>query len=214
MSLTNAFGDSPDEEFGSRPRRKRRLLILLWLSLFTISTTVAANVTLNKGKITEFGHGLYQVKACDQFVTINLDTTYGFNSDGRPGIGGLSDISGVRIYGLDTVACKGTTLRLKFYPSSGNPLQMYTNASAYECPDTTNCGYAQLVLVIAANSTQATAANNMTMLDYSGANIGKYNDDLALDYATSDGSYGITFTYPRAAMGLYSKVTLESAANV
>ena len=212
MSLANAFGDSPDEDEVS-PRRKRRLWILLWISLFTLSTTVAANVTLNKGKITEFGQGLYQVKACDQFVTIYLDTTFGYAQDGTAG-SGYSDISGIRIYGLDSVACKGTTLRLKFYPATGNPMQMYTNSATYQCTDTTNCGYAQLVLVDAANSTQATAANNLTLLDYSGANIGKFNDDLALDYDPVSGSYGVTFTYPRASMYFYSKVTLESAANV
>jgi hypothetical protein len=213
VSLTNAFGDSPDEDFETRPSRKRRLLILLWLSLFTLSTTVAANVTLNKGKITEFGQGLYQVKACDQFITIYLDTEYGYNADGTIG-SGYSDISGIRIYGLDSVACKGTTLRLKFYPSTGNPMQMYTNSANYACSDTTNCGYAQLVLVDAANSTQATASTNLSLLDYSGANIGKYNDDLALDYDPTSGSYIVTFSYPRASMSLYSKVTLESAANV
>ena len=199
-----------------QPRRHRKLFILLIVGLFGITTTVAANITINSGKKAEFGQGLYQVKACDQFVSIyldNTDTTY--NIDGTPGAG-FSNISAIRVYGLDTVKCAGTTIRIKLYKANqAAPLQIYTNAEpgGYECPDTTNCGYAQLVLIVAANATQANAKNNVTLLSYSGAPIGKSDDYQGLSYDVPTGSYTVGFTYPRASMSQFSYLTLESASS-
>ncbi len=199
-----------------QPRRHRKLFILLIVGLFGITTTVAANITINSGKKAEFGQGLYQVKACDQFVSIyldNTDTTY--NETGTAG-SGFSNISAIRVYGLDTVKCAGTTIRIKLYKANqAAPLQIYTNAEpgGYECPDTTNCGYAQLVLVVAANATQANAKNNVTLLSYSGANVGKFDDYQGLSYDVPTGSYTVGFTYPRASMSQFSYLTLESASS-
>ena len=199
-----------------QPRRHRKLFILLIVGLFGITTTVAANITINSGKKAEFGQGLYQVKACDQFVSVyldNTDTTY--NIDGTPGAG-YSNISAIRLVGLDTVKCAGTTIRIKLYKANqAAPLQIYTNAEpgGYECPDTTNCGYAQLVLVVAANATQANAKNNVTLLSYSGANVGKFDDYQGLSYDVPTGSYTVGFTYPRASMSQFSYLTLESASS-
>ena len=112
-----------------QPPRHRKLFILLIVGLFGITTTVAANITINSGKKAEFGQGLYQVKACDQFVSVyldNTDTTY--NIDGTPGAG-YSNISAIRLVGLDTVKCAGTTIRIKLYKANqAAPLQIYTNA--------------------------------------------------------------------------------------
>jgi hypothetical protein len=203
-----------DEE--RQPRRHRRLLVMLVIGLFGITTTVAANITINSGKKAEFGQGLYQVKACGQFVSIFLDSTdTSYNIDGLPG-SGYSNISAIRVYGLDTVKCAGTTIRIKLYKSGQTaPLQIYTNAEpgGYECPDTTNCGYAQLVLVVAANATQANAKNNVSLLSYSGGNVGKFDDYQALTYDTASGSYTVGFTYPRASMSWFSYLTLESASS-
>ncbi len=199
-----------------QPRRHRKLFILLIVGLFGITTTVAANITINSGKKAEFGQGLYQVKACDQFVSVyldNTDTTY--NIDGTPGAG-YSNISAIRLVGLDTVKCAGTTIRIKLYKANqAAPLQIYTNAEpgGYECPDTTNCGYAQLVLVVAANATQANAKNNVSLLSYSGANVGKSDDYQGLSYDVPTGSYTVGFTYPRASMSQFSYLTLESASS-
>ena len=199
-----------------QPRRHRKLFILLIVGLFGITTTVAANITINSGKKAEFGQGLYQVKACDQFVSVyldNTDTTY--NETGTAG-SGFSNISAIRVYGLDTVKCAGTTIRIKLYKANqAAPLQIYTNAEpgGYECPDTTNCGYAQLVLVVAANATQANAKNNVTLLSYSGANVGKFDDYQGLSYDVPTGSYTVGFTYPRASMSQFSYLTLESASS-
>ena len=199
-----------------QPRRHRKLFILLIVGLFGITTTVAANITINSGKKAEFGQGLYQVKACDQFVSVyldNTDTTY--NETGTAG-SGFSNISAIRVYGLDTVKCAGTTIRIKLYKANqAAPLQIYTNAEpgGYECPDTTNCGYAQLVLVVAANATQANAKNNVSLLSYSGANVGKSDDYQGLSYDVPTGSYTVGFTYPRASMSQFSYLTLESASS-
>jgi hypothetical protein len=213
LSLTPEMNEGE----GRQPRRHRRLLVLLVIGLFGITTTVAANITINGGKKAEFGQGLYQVKACDQFVSVYLDNTEAsYNSDGLPGAGGASDISAIRIVGLDTVKCAGTTIRIKFYQANQSaPMQIYTTANpgGYECPDTTNCGYAQVVLVVAANATQANAKNNVSLLSYSGANVGKFDDYQALIYDTPTGSYTVGFTYPRASMTNFSYLTLESATS-
>ena len=212
LSLTPEMNEGE----GRQPRRHRRLLVLLVIGLFGITTTVAANITINGGKKAEFGQGLYQVKACDQFVSVYLESTdTSYLQSGLPG-SGYSDISAIRLVGLDTVKCAGTTIRIKFYQANQSaPMQIYTDANSggYECPDTTNCGYAQVVMVVAANATQANAKNNVSLLSYSGANVAKGDDNQALIYDTPTGSYTVAFTYPRASMSNFSYLTLESATS-
>ena len=209
-----------DEE--RTPLRHRKLLILLLIGLLGITTTVAANVTLNKGKKAEFGQGLYQVKACDQFVSIHLgSTSTAYNQDGTKGptiggtgLGGYSNVSNIQIVGLDPVACKGTTIRFKLLNSSSTALQIYSDSSGTLCSGpTSSCGYAQAVLVI--NSTpQADPADDITIVNQNGANVGYYDANQLIDYDATTAIYTLIFKYPTASMSAVSTITLESASNV
>ena len=207
----------PEEE-GSRPKKSRRLLTIVLASVLAISTTFAASVTLNKGKTLEFGQGLYQITACDQFVSVYLTPSSAiYASDGSYTGSGYSNVGNIRISGLDPVACAGTTIRVKLYTSgSANPLQIFTDTSTVAnqttcSAPTSSCGFAQMVWVI--NKTpQASISNDITLLDENGANIGRFDTKQYLKYTASTGDWTDIFTYPRAAVLQVNSLTIESAS--
>jgi hypothetical protein len=211
MSLESRMGDS--DEFEDSPRKKKRLLTILIVALFSISTTVAANVTLNKGKFLEFGQGIYKITACDQFVSVYLTPTAAvYASDGSYTGSGYSNVGNIRISGLDPVACAGTTIRVKLY-TTGNatPLQIYTDTSTV-ANQSTGTGFSQMVWVI--NKTpQANPANDITLLDQNGANIGRSDANQYLKYTSATGDWTDIFSYPRAAVLQVNSLTIESASS-
>ena len=231
MGLQDRYGRGEDEfdEVEIDPsRRRRRFILLLVLALFSVSSTIAASITLNKGKITEFGQGIYQVKACDQFITIYLaGSVAAYNSNGLYGTGttGYSNVGTISIDGLDPVACKGNTIRIKLFQSgNSSPLQLYSSdfrtaandsSTTYACSaPTTSCGYASLVLVV--NPTpQADPSNDLSLLDNNGANVG-FHDAARLQslaYDPAIGEWTVNYKYPWAAWNKVSNVTVETASS-
>jgi len=210
MSLESRMGEPEDD--GSRGKHSRRLLSIFIISALTISTTVAATVTLNKGKGVEFGQGIYQVTACDQFVSVALTPSAAiYASDGSYTGSGYSNVGNIRISGLDPVACAGTTIRVKLFTTGiSNPLQIYTDTSTV-ANQSTGSGYTQMVWVIN-KVPQANIANDITLLDENGANIGKFDAKQYLKYTSATGDWTDIFTYPRAAVLQVNSLTLESAS--
>jgi len=200
------------EEDGSGRKHSRRLLSIFIICALTISTTVAATVTLNKGKGVEFGQGIYQVTACDQFVSVALTPSAAiYASDGSYTGSGYSNVGNIRISGLDPVACAGTTIRVKLFTTGiSNPLQIYTDTSTV-ANQSTGSGYTQMVWVIN-KVPQANIANDITLLDENGANIGKFDAKQYLKYTSATGDWTDIFTYPRAAVLQVNSLTLESAS--
>ena len=228
MGLQDRYGPGEDEleDYEIDPaRKKRRLLTMVFLVVFSIGSTVAASITINKGKITEFGQGIYQVKACDQFITIHLvGSTASYTSTGLVG-SGYSNVSNIRLVGLDPVSCKGNTIRIRLFKSgSSNPMQLWSTAArtaandsdtAYACSaPTSSCGYASLVLVV--NPTpQADPSNDLSLLDNNGANVG-FHDAARLQslaYDPAIGEWTVNYKYPWAAWNKVSNVTVETASS-
>lgn len=209
MSLESRM-DEPEE--GSKPKHSRRIFAILLVSVLAISTTFAATVTLNKGKGVEFGQGLYQITACDQFVSVALTPSAAiYASDGSYTGSGYSNVGNIRISGLDPVACAGTTIRVKLFTTgNSNPLQIYTDTSTV-ANQSTGSGYTQMVWVIN-KVPQANIANDITLLDENGANIGKFDAKQYLKYTSATGDWTDIFTYPRAAVLQVNSLTLESAS--
>ena len=209
MSLESRM-DEPEE--GSKPKHSRRIFAILLVSVLAISTTFAATVTLNKGKGVEFGQGLYQITACDQFVSVALTPSAAiYASDGSYTGSGYSNVGNIRISGLDPVACAGTTIRVKLFTTGiSNPLQIYTDTSTV-ANQSTGSGYTQMVWVIN-KVPQANIANDITLLDENGANIGKFDAKQYLKYTSATGDWTDIFTYPRAAVLQVNSLTLESAS--
>ena len=228
MGLQDRYGPGEDEleDYEIDPaRKKRRLLTMVFLVVFSIGSTVAASITINKGKITEFGQGIYQVKACDQFITIHLvGSTASYTSTGLVG-SGYSNVSNIRLVGLDPVSCKGNTIRIRLFKSgSSNPMQLWSTAArtaatdtdtAYACSSpTTSCGYASLTLVVNPVP-QADPAADITLLDQNGASAGygDANGYQSILYDATYGEYTIGYLYPWASMSQVSNITVETASS-
>ena len=187
----------PQEEsrFSGIPKR----WILILATLFLVSTTFAVNITLNENNRVEFGQGIYQIKACDQFVSLEFWSTNAYPN-------GYSRVGNIIFKGLDVQKCKGTAMRLRIYQSGNNtPLNLYTNASA------TETGTA-VIMVISKNATGPTFADDVTLVNNKGVNIG-YGDSMqSIDYDPSNGNFIISYLYPLAEMRYVNSVTLESAS--
>ena len=188
----------PQEErrFGGVNRR----WVLLTLIALAVSSTFAANININETNSIEFGQGIYQIKACDQFISLEFKSTRSIN--------GFSRVGNIIFKGLDIDKCKGTAMRLRLYKTGDSkPLPLYENSTQ------TESGTA-VIMVIARTATAATAADDVTLVNHLGVNI-EYGDNMqTIDYDPANGNFIITYYYPLAEMRYVNSVTLESATNV
>lgn len=187
----------PQEErrFGGANRR------WIFLSIFAlaISTTFAANLNINDTNRIEFGQGIYQIKACDQFISLEFKSTRSVN--------GFSRVGNIIFKGLDIDKCKGTAMRLRLFKTGvAEHLNLYTNAAR------TETGTA-VIMVISKTASPSTAADDVTLVNHFGVNI-EYGDNMqTVDYDPANGNFIISYSNPLAEMRDVNSVTLESATN-
>lgn len=203
------FEDGHGDERPQRSRLRKRIAIALVI-LSAISTTYAASISLNGGQRKEFGQGIYQIKACDQWVGIGLQSAASPNN---------AYVGTVKLYGFDPRLCVGRVFRIKLFQSgSATPLDMYLGPGATTGTDTSTV----LTLMDTSTSfassgyTGASAYDNwsadaLTIVDKFGRNVGYSDPYTFIDYYPSSGIYAIFFTYPRATVALVTSVTIESA---
>lgn len=188
----------PQEErrFGGVNRR------WVFLSLFALalSSTFAANLNINDANRIEFGQGIYQIKACDQFISLEFKSTRSVN--------GYSRVGNIVFKGLDIDKCKGTAMRLRLFKTGvSQHLNLYTNSAR------TETGTA-VIMVISKTASPSTAADDVTLVNHLGVNI-EYGDNMqTIDYDPANGNFIISYPYPLAEMRDVNSVTLESATNV
>jgi hypothetical protein len=189
------------------PQEERRRLggfskrwIFLVSVLFLISSTFAININLNDNNRIEFGQGIYQIKACDQFISLEFKSTRSVN--------GFSRVGNIIFKGLDIDKCKGTAMRLRLFKTGvSQHLNLYTNAARSET------GTA-VIMVISKTASPSTAADDVTLVNHFGVNI-EYGDNMqSIDYDPANGNFIISYPYPLAEMRDVNSVTLESATNV
>lgn len=192
--------------FSSRAFRWTLLAVIISL----IGTTFAINVTINGNNKVEFGQGLYRITSCDQFVNVNLKSSNAFAD-------GLSRVGSIELSGLDVARCANTSIRLRLYDvSSPSPMNIFTNieytsrGTTYPC--CTETGTA-VIMVIAANATQATAAQSVTLISPTGKNISYGDRHESIRYESTTAVFTVSFASPLAIMRDVAKTTLESAAN-
>lgn len=185
-------------------------LTLAALVISLIGTTFAINVTINGNNQLEFGQGIYQITSCDQFVNVNLKSSSAFAD-------GLSRVGSIELSGLDVGRCANTSIRLRLYDSvTATSMELFNNIAytsrgvSYPCCTETGTS---VVMVIAANATQATAAQSVTLISPSGKSIGAGDRHESIRYESSSGVFSITLTSPLAIMRDVAKTTLESASN-
>lgn len=192
--------------FSSRGFRLTLLAVIISL----VGTTFAINVTINGDNRVEFGQGIYRITSCDQFMNVNLKSGNAFAD-------GYSRVESIELSGLDVARCANTSIRLRLYDASNpTPMDLFTNiaytsrGTSYPC--CTETGTA-VVMVIAANATQATAAQSVTLISPSGRNIGYGDRHESIRYESTTAIFTVTFASPLAIMRDVAKTTLESAAN-
>ncbi len=175
-----------------------------------IGTTFAINININGNNKLEFGQGIYQISSCDQFVQVALKSSSAFAD-------GYSRVGSIELSGLDVGRCANTSIRLRLYDAvNASPMDLFNNVAytsrgvSYPC--CTETGTA-VVMVIAANATQATAAQSVTLISPSGKSIGYGDRHESIRYEASNAVFSVTFTSPLAIMRDVAKTTLESAAN-
>jgi hypothetical protein len=216
MSYFNgqADPDDYDDEFSEQtaPRASRAKLNLgiFILVLGVLGSTVAANISLNGGNRKEFGQGIFQIKACDQWVGVGLTTGQGAQN---------TYVANVDLYGLDPRACKNTIFRIKFFPTgSTTPMNMYLGAGPTSAA-TDSVTATSLVMKITnttySGSNQAAyetwAYDAVSLIDPQGRDIGFADNYELIDYTPATGIYSVVFTYPRAVAALVASITIETA---
>jgi hypothetical protein len=213
MSYFNGAADPDDfdDSLESSPRSRRGKVNLGIFLIITgiLGTTFAANISLSGGR-TEFGQGIFRIKACDQWVGVGLTTGQGAQN---------TYVANVDLYGLDPRACKNTIFRIKFFPTgSTTAMNMYLGAGP---TSSANDSVTATSLVMRITSSTYSGANQaayetwaydaVSLIDPQGRDIGFADDYELIDYTPSTGIYSVVFTYPRAVAALVSSITIETA---
>lgn len=196
--------DAPPE---ARKKRRNQLKILALGVSVLISTTVAANITLSNNRI-EFGSGVYQVRVCDQWVQVTLNSTLAIYS-------GTSRVSSMDINGLNPVACKGSFFTLRLYGNDLNtPLDLFEIASTTGISNVSKVDFKIRTTVstpFADQSAYNTYANTAVQLISSvSGNVASSDSFHNVCYTNSTGVYRITFSTPLAPVPAVTSITIES----
>lgn len=218
MSYFSGNVDPQDYEDGApdansrKPHLKSKLAIFL-VVLLALSTTYAANITLNTGTRKEFGQGIYQIKACDQWVGIGLQSAASPNN---------AYVGTIKLYGFDPRLCVGRIFKIKlFRTGSATPLDLYLGPGATSGTDThTSLSLMDTSTAFASSGYTAgggyTAYENwsfdaVTIIDKYGRNVGFADSYTYIDYKPTTSEYWILLTYPRALVAEVTSVTIESS---
>jgi len=141
-------------------------LVKLYLGVALIATVgigsiLASNITLFKANSkSEFGQGIYKIKACDSFIRMDLISGTTGELGASPG---LSPLTGISISSLDSHVCKGTTFTINAYDTTAQQTPLYrTDGQIALCKDVacTPGTNSQNDLIVDIDSTGAVALGN------------------------------------------------------
>ena len=205
-----------DEEFTDdveSSKRPRRFVGIFLVAIGLVATTVAANISLNNGRI-EMGQGVYRITACDQWIGIGLNPT-------AATYGGKSRIASMDLIGLDPRLCKNVVFRIKMFKNTdlNTPLTIFEGVTGTDTATaTTTIGNVnQISLYDTATVSYPTttynyyAARALTLINGAGVNVGNRDDYHRVLYSAASGVYGIIFATPLCLMEDVDKITIESA---
>lgn len=216
MKRYESSADEYDEEFiedVDSSKRPRRFLGIFLVAVGLVATTVAANLSLNNGRI-ELGQGVYRITACDQWVGIGLNPT-------AATYGGKSRVASLDLIGLDPRLCKDVVFRIKMFKNTDpdTPLGIFEGVIGTDTATaTTETGtVTSLMIYDTATVSYPTttynyyAARALTLINGAGVNIGYRDDYHRILYASATGVYGIIFYNPLALMEDVDRITIESS---
>jgi hypothetical protein len=217
MSYFNGPANPEDFEDGyeetptvDRKRKAKINLGIFCVVLGLLGSTLAANISLQSGPKKEFGQGIFQIKACDQWVGIGLDT-----GDGQLN----SFVKDVRIIGLDPRLCRGSIFRINFFPTgSTTALDLFQGAGPLNTVSDSVTAKTLVTRITNSAYTGSTlsqyntwAYNAVTLIDPQGRDIGYLDDYESIDYNTKTGEYTVIFTYPKMLASAVTRITIETA---
>jgi len=193
-----------------RSKKQKRFTLFVGLALVIVSLfapTLAARITVNSGTAIEFGQGVYEIKACQSWIQINLDG-HVFPENTTNGTEAGTFLDRVAIESLNTQSCKSTTLKIKFYAlANANPLPIFNGLAA----GSTFVASTSIELTINTSGEVSIAprsdagANPITDASDSSNTFGE-----SLEFIPATSSYIITFPAPLALMSSVTALTLES----
>ena len=161
-----------------------------------LSSTLAANISINTGGNVEFGQGIAGAAACDSSLTITPGSVFA-NTGGSSGVfyfGNVkvSDASTSSTNGL--ALCTGKYIRLAAYDSSSaTPLTLSSSAGV---------GTSTFEVLIGATNAQGLGVVTLALPSASGAlNLGTSSNSFTLNFATAAQT---------ATAGNVYKITVES----
>lgn len=210
------YEDGYAEEGSSRKSRFKINIAIFLIITSALGSTFAANISLNGGQRKEFGQGIFQIKACDQWVGVGLTSGSGTQAD---------YVKNVKLYGFDPQLCLGRIFKLKLFQTGSTvPLPLYVDetttgsingdtTSVLSFIDTTTAYTSSYPAYTALGYTayQSWSNDAVNLVNALGANI-KYNSKwLGISYIPNTAVYSISFTSPAARSGLVTSVTIESA---
>lgn len=203
------FEDGVVEQESSRSSRAKLNIGIFLLIMGVLGSTFAANISLSGGR-KEFGQGIFQVKACDQWVGINLVTGEGAANP---------YVVNVEILGLDPRQCLGTIFRIKFFSTGSTqalPVFVSGGPSGTLSDSVTATSVVSRITKTAYTGNTQTAYGDwaydaMTLIDPQGRDIGYADNYQLVEYYRGSGIYVIAPTYPRLLAGSVNSITIETA---
>jgi hypothetical protein len=202
--------DSPEGGWFRNPK----IIFALVATLIIAGSTFAGQLFIRSGG-TEYGQGLFKVRACDTWISIGLFPT-------AAQYDGLSRVDAMELVGLDPIKCANKFLRFQFFDSSSvTALPMYVGVVRTDTTTATaETGTATIVTVFdtstaysGANAAayNAFARTALTLVNEAKVNVGYDDGYLRISYNTGTGSWKIAFAQPLASMPSISRITVESA---
>lgn len=184
----------------TKPKVLRMIFGAFVVLLPTLGSALAANIGIaNSNNGSEFGQGVFTIKACDTWIQLNL-VAGATGQYGAPA--GLSALTGVSIQGLMPSQCRSTKFTFQALDSSGKVLPLYrtdkTDALCSSKPFcTTKNSETDLILAISATGV-----------------VSLYNPDSyqQLSYNSTSGNYTFSFIQPGQLAQTISTLTVQSSA--
>jgi hypothetical protein len=165
----------------------------------TIGTALAANFAIGAPNInTEFGQGVYSLKACDSWIQLNV-LAGPTGTHGAPA--GFSALTGVSIQGLNATKCANTEFTIGAIGAANQNISLYRNDnSAYLC----------------SNQSCEPELNSRTSfalkIDSSSAvSLVRTDGYHSLSYDNQTGVYTVNFTQPAILASDIAQLTIQSS---
>ena len=165
-----------------------------------LGSIFAANVSITKpNSKSEFGEGVYKIKACDSFIRMNLISGATVAFGAAPG---LSPLTGISITSLNTRACKSTTFTIDAYDTSAQQTPLYrTDGQVALCGDSP--------CIPGTNSQNDVVVN----IDASGnVALGNPDDFHSITFDPATAVFRVIFIQPTILANEIGNLTIQSSA--